>query len=181
MLDDNRSARDILEALRQANDPPLPYEISEMCISRWRNSGYKRYLAEQERLAMVRANREAAHDMVAENDTTSLAEGALQMLSSQYFDIISDFSTSALKEKLHEDPLKYSRFLNVFARLTREIVNLKKSREANAPTAPAELPQLDEDRKLNENEQNLIQDRWDRVFKIHPNHLRSKTPITLHP
>src|SRR4051812_16825254 len=48
MLDDNRSARDILEALRQSDDPPLPYDLSEMCISRWRHSGYRRYLANQE-------------------------------------------------------------------------------------------------------------------------------------
>jgi hypothetical protein len=103
-----------------------------MNISDWRRNGYQKHLAQQERLT-VHANREAAHAMVAENDTTSLAEGALQMLSSQYFDIIGDFSTSALKEKLQDDPLKYSRFLNVFARLTREIVNLKKRREAASP------------------------------------------------
>jgi hypothetical protein len=55
------------------------------------------------------------------------------------------------KDKMyHEDPLKYTRFLNVFARLTREILLLKKHRAESAKAASTQLKQLDHNRELNE-------------------------------
>src|SRR5437762_1899057 len=69
MLDEGLSAREIIQSLHQSSDPPLPYAISEMCISRWRDTGYRRYLAQQERLALVQANREGAQDIIATDDT----------------------------------------------------------------------------------------------------------------
>src|SRR5215510_3118570 len=41
----------------KSTNPPLPYPISEMDISRWKHSGYLRYIARQERLACVQINR----------------------------------------------------------------------------------------------------------------------------
>jgi len=48
------------------------------------------------------------------------------------------FSPDGLKQKLAEDPQVYP-FLNVFARLVREILNLKKHRQASAKEAALEL------------------------------------------
>src|SRR5262245_45771414 len=52
MLDDGCSARRIIAKLEASTDPPLPYPISMMSISDWRNTGYRRHLAQQERLAL---------------------------------------------------------------------------------------------------------------------------------
>src|SRR6266480_1910598 len=142
MLDDGVAYRAIVERLQQSTDPPLPYPISEMDISRWKNGGYQRYLAQQERLAYVTQSREAAEEMAAA-DTTTLPEGALQIIASQYYDILVDFSPELLKQMLAQDPLKYSRFLNVFARLVREIVHLKKYRE-QACNAALAAPKSDQ-------------------------------------
>lgn len=133
-LDDALPAREIIAKL-QAADPPLPYPISEVNISDWRKTGYQRYLQQQERLALIESNRESAMEMVAANDTTTLPEATLQIITSQYFDFLGAFSTESLLQKLAEDPLKYSRFLNVFARLTREIVHLRKYRDKAAADA----------------------------------------------
>ena len=39
MLDDAAPAREIIANLAASTDPPLPYPISEMDISGWRNTG----------------------------------------------------------------------------------------------------------------------------------------------
>src|SRR6266702_1043491 len=59
MLDDGAPYALIIEKLQQSADPPLPYPITEMNISRWYDTGYQDHLAQQERLAYVRLNREA--------------------------------------------------------------------------------------------------------------------------
>src|SRR5437660_1685386 len=107
MLDDGIPYNLIIAKLQQSTDPPLPYPISEMAISRWKDGGYQRHLAQQERFAYVTENREAALEMVAA-DTTTLPEGALQIIASHYYDILADFSPASLKQKLGEDPLKYA-------------------------------------------------------------------------
>jgi hypothetical protein len=134
-LDDALPAQEILDKLQASTNPPLPYPISEKNLSDWRKTGYQRYLQQQERLALIESNREAAMEMVAANDTTTLPEATLQIITSQYFDFLGAFSTESLLQKLAEDPLKYSRFLNVFARLTREIVHLRKYRDKAAAEA----------------------------------------------
>src|SRR5437867_7572924 len=102
MLDDGVPYALIIEKLEQFTDPPLPYPISEMNISRWKDGGYQRHLAQQERFAYVTENREAALEM-ASADTTTLPQGALQIIASHYYDILSDFSAASLKQKLGED------------------------------------------------------------------------------
>jgi hypothetical protein len=176
MLDDNAPAREIIHALEQSIDPKLPYPVSEMNISRWKETGYRRYLAQQERLATVAANREAAHEIITSDDTTTLPEATLQIIASQYYEFLGDFSPESLKQKLGEDPLKYTRFLNVFARLVREIVHLRKYRDDAAKTAAAELKKLDPKRDFSDRENEIVTDRMDDFFKKPRRKSRSDSP-----
>src|SRR5438034_993847 len=89
-----------------------------------------------------------------------------KVLRDQINDMLADFSPASLKRKLGEDPLKYARFLNVFARLTREIVNLKKHREQGAKAATAQLQQLDKKRPWNDVEREGFLDRADDLFNF---------------
>jgi hypothetical protein len=188
MLGDGGSAREVIAKLQASTDPPLPYPISEMNISDWKDTGYRRHLAEQERLTLVQANREAAGELVSSQDITTLPEATLQILANQYYEFLCNFSAETLKEKLSEDPLKYTRFINVFARLVREIVYLRKFRNASAKAAASELKNLDPDRDLSDNEYALLVNKMDQVFKVarpkfadHPaNNQKSQTKEALH-
>src|SRR5439155_20655248 len=51
MLDDGLPYKLIIEKLEHSTAPPLPYPISEMTLSRWKDGGHQRHLAEQERQA----------------------------------------------------------------------------------------------------------------------------------
>jgi hypothetical protein len=166
MLDDGLPARQIIANLEAVTDPPLPYPISEKNISDWRITGYRRHLLQQERLALVQANREGAGDLIANDELTALPEATLQIVANQYYEFLGDFSPETLRQKLTEDPLKYTRFLNVFARLVREIVHLRKFRDASAKPADARLKKLDPDRDLSENEFDLLVHNMDKVFKV---------------
>jgi hypothetical protein len=166
MLDQGQPARQIIAALEASTDPLLPYPISEMNISHWRNTGYRRHLLQQERLALVQANREGAGDIIATDDLTTLPEATLQIVANQYYEFLGDFSPEALREKLSEDPLKYTRLLNVFARMVREIVHLRKFRDASAKAAATRLKQLDPNRDLSDNELLLLVNKMDQTFKL---------------
>src|SRR5262249_15186231 len=54
MLDDSLPYPQIVASLQQSTNPPLPYPISEMDLSRWKNGGYQHYLAQQDRLEVLR-------------------------------------------------------------------------------------------------------------------------------
>jgi hypothetical protein len=175
-LDDGLPAHEIIQKLQASTNPPLPYPISEANISRWKNTGYLRYLAHQEHLDYVDANREAALEMVATSDNMTLPEATLQIIASQYFETLGDFSPAAMKQKLAEDPLKYTRFLNVFARLVREMVHLNKYRDAKAK-ALAEANKLDPDRDLSESETLAWGGRLDRAFhRKDPRRIKTHKP-----
>src|ERR1043166_9470489 len=166
MLDDGASAREIIARLQASTDPPLPYPISEVNISDWRTTGYQRYVAQQDRMASLQADRGAALDMVAADDPPPLPEATLQIIASQYFQFVNDFSPESLKQKLAEDPLRYTRFLNVFARLVREIVHLKKHRQDCARAAAAQLKELDPDRDLVSGELRLLVAKMDPTSRV---------------
>jgi len=169
MLDDGLSYRKIAEKLK-ASGADLPQgPISKSSISRWQDNGYQRYLEQQQRLAEVRANREAALDMVAAGDTTALPEADLQLIASQYYDLFAQNQAQLIKQKLAEEPLHYPRFLNAFARLTREILKLKNHHDLRAKEKALELKQLDPGRKLNENECAALAKVWDDFF-LGPNY-----------
>src|SRR5215475_7067395 len=124
-LDDALPAKEIIQKLEASTNPPLPYPISEANISRWKTTGYLRYLAHQDHLDSIQASREAALEMVTSNNL-SLPQATLQLIAGHCFEILGDFSLAAVKQKLAEEPLKYISLLHVFARLTREIVHLEK-------------------------------------------------------
>src|SRR5207248_5371002 len=58
-LNDGFSYPRIIEKLKHC-DPPLPYPISEMNLSRWHDRGYQRHLSHQDHLAEDRINRAGA-------------------------------------------------------------------------------------------------------------------------
>ena len=164
-LDDGLPAREIIHKLETSTNPPLPYPISEANISGWKTTGYQRYLAQQEHRDSIEASREAALEMVAANNL-SLPQATLQVIASQCFQILGDFSPAAIKQKLADDPLKYISLLHVFARLTREMVHLEKYHEAKAAAqaeAAAKNPQarpVPEEKKTE-----IVTGEMDRIFR----------------
>lgn len=131
-IDDGLTAKEIIQKLEASTNPPLPYPINQANISDWKTTGYMHYLAHQDRLDSIAASREAALEMVANNNNLSLPQATLQVIAAQCFEVLADFSPAAIKQKLAEEPLKYTSFLHVFARLTREMVHLEKFQEARA-------------------------------------------------
>jgi hypothetical protein len=182
MLDDALPAREIVTKLEASTNPPLPYPISAKNLADWRNTGYQRYLAQRERIDLFQANCEGATDF-ANNEPTTIPEATLQIVANQYFELMLNFSPESLREKLSEDPMKYTRFLNVFARLVREIVYLRKFRDASrkeAAAAQQQLKKLDPDRDLSDSELDLLVNRMDKVFKVARPHKPEQRPNPNH-
>ena len=57
MLDDGLPYRAILETLQRPGASPLPYTISEMNLSNWKNGGYQDWLSRGQQSRQTQPNR----------------------------------------------------------------------------------------------------------------------------
>jgi hypothetical protein len=176
MILDGVSYPDIIARLGDAGKDLKPDNISQ-----WKKRGYQDWLLYHEWLEDISCKSEFSNDILAAPDSISMHQAGLRVAASQMFDQLRLFKAKSDGEaSISSQPEKFARLVNALSRLSREALVFKKYEDARQKEQQhaVALPQLDENRDLNENEENLIQDRWDRAFKIHPNHLRSKTPIT---
>ena len=178
ILDDGFSYRAIIQTLKDAGTEFPKGCPSQMDISRWKDNGYQRYLKQQERLADVRANREASLEVVADGDTTTIAEADLQISASQYYDLLDDLQTPVIRQKIAEDPLQYPRFLNAFARLTREMLKLKTYRDLRADLKEREAKLFDPKQPIVDEQTKALAVLFDRAFRMtHPDFLQGKQAL----
>jgi hypothetical protein len=158
MLDDGLSYKAIIEKLEQSTDPPLPYKLLEINISRWKDNGYQRYLRHQEWRDQLRILRENGSDMSELTDGPKFQETLVQIALTEIFRVLQE-------GELKPDSLNYIRLFNALARLNREALSLRKYNDLLAKEQ-AELKQLDINRELAENEHIAIVDRMDRIMEM---------------
>jgi hypothetical protein len=158
MLDDGVSYKAIIEKLEQSTDPPLPYKLLEINISRWKDNGYQRYLRHQEWRDQLRILRENGSDMSELADGPKFQETLIQIALTEMFRVLQE-------GELKPDSLNYIRLFNALARLNREALGLRKYNDLLAKEQ-AELKQLDINRELAENEHVAIVDRIDRIMEM---------------
>src|ERR1051326_8515469 len=119
MLDDGFSYKAIIEKLEQSTDPPLPYKLLEMNISRWKDNGYQRYLRHQEWRDDLRILRESGSEMTEFNDGPKFQETLTQIALTEIFRVLQE-------RELKSDSLNFIRLFNALARLNREALGLRK-------------------------------------------------------
>jgi hypothetical protein len=158
MLDDGFSYKAIIEKLEQSTDPPLPYKLLEINISRWKDNGYQRYLRHQEWRDQLRILRENGSDMSELTDGPKFQETLVQIALTEIFRVLQ-------QGELKPDSLNYIRLFNALARLNREALSLRKYNDHLAKEQ-AELKQLDINRDISRNEHRAIVDRADRIFRM---------------
>jgi hypothetical protein len=158
MLDDGFSYKAIIEKLEQSTDPPLPYKLLEINISRWKDNGYQRYLRHQEWRDQLRILRENGSDMSELADSPKFQETLIQIALTEIFRVLQ-------QGELKPDSLNYIRLFNALARLNREALSLRKYNDLLAKEEAA-LKQLDPNRKLSENEHVAIVDMIDRIMEM---------------
>jgi hypothetical protein len=138
-----------------------------MCISRWRHSGYRRYLASQERITELRLLRENASDLMQDHDILSFHKAVNQLAVGQIFKTFLD-------DTLKDDPTNCTRNMNALSRLSREALVFKKyedalareQREEQKAAQPIVLKQRDKNAKLTEAEGEALRDRADDLFGL---------------
>ena len=158
MLDDGVPYKAIIEKLEQSVDPPLPYKLLEMNISRWKDNGYQRYLRHQEWRDDLRIIRDSGSEMTEFNDGPKFQETLVQIALTEIFRVLQ-------QRELKSDSLNFIRLFNALARLNREALGLKKYNDLLA-REQAELKQLDPNRKISQNEHVAIVDTIDHILEM---------------
>ena len=158
MLDDGVPYKAIIEKLEQSTDPPLPYKLLEINISRWKDNGYQKYLRHQEWRDQLRILRENGSEMSELADGPKFQETLVQIALTEIFRVLQ-------QGELKPDSLNYIRLFNALARLNREALSLRKYNDQLAKEQAA-LKQLDPKRKLSDNEHRAIADIIDQVMEM---------------
>lgn len=140
MLDDGVSYKAIIQKLEQS----LPYPLSEMNISRWKDFGYQAYLRQQQ----WRDEMQHAHEDLADLDQTAagpkVQETVIQVGITEIF-------LALRKGDLRNSPADFTRVLNSLSRLSREALvtrkyadqQAKEKAEARREAAAAMVTDLD--------------------------------------
>jgi len=136
MLRDGATSAAIIKALEQAKGngataaDGLPIEIpNEQNLTNWKDGGYQDWLLEQQRLDDMKFKREMALEIVRQNEGSKIHEAALQLASSQLYEVISEFDLASLKDLLHEKPENFADLVNSLAKLSKGALEIEKFKE----------------------------------------------------
>lgn len=136
MLQDGASARVVIEKLEgmAANGAKgadgRPIEIpNEQNLTNWVQGGHLDWLNEQQRLADMKFKREMALEIVRQNEGSKIHEAALQLASSQLYEVISEFDLTSLKELLRDEPENFAQVVNSLAKLSKGALDIEKFRD----------------------------------------------------
>ena len=130
MLDDGFSYKAIIGKLEQSADPPLPYKLLEMNISRWKDNGYQHYLRSQEWRDDLRILRESGSEMNEFADGSKFQETLVQEIA------LTEIFRVLQQRELKSNSLRRIRLLNSLARLNRKALGLRKYNDLLADEKP---------------------------------------------
>jgi len=161
MIEDGVEYGEIIERLGEEGKG-----LDKSSLSRWKNGGYKDWLAEQAFIARLRARQETPAALVSDFDATEVNHAALQIGTLHIFEALRDLSPGSLDKKLGGDSIAFARLLNALARASRETMLLQKYREACAQARAALQPLKDPNRKLSDNERHVIVHHVDQILGL---------------
>jgi len=163
MIQDGVTFPDIIKNLGEPGQ-----DLNVMNLSRWKDSGYSDWLAEQAFIARTRARQETPGELVRDFDATEVSHAALQLGTLHVFEALRDLAPGALDDKLGGDCSSFARLLNALARASRETIHLQKYREACARARTALQDLKDPKRKLSESETRAIVMKVDDLLGLTP-------------
>jgi hypothetical protein len=105
--------------------------FSEQNFTNWYQSanGYGKWEREQARLIEMQSRREFAERLVKDNDGTKVHEAALQIATSQIYEVLSEYNLDNLHTLLEVEPENYSKLVNGLARLSKGALDIQKYQE----------------------------------------------------
>ena len=173
MLQDGAAARVVIEKLEgiRANggkgvDGELIEIPNEQNVTNWIQGGYQDWQLERQRLDDLRFKREMALEIVRQNEGSKIQEAALQLASSQLYEVISEFDLTSLKEMLAEQPAEFSNLVNSLAKLSKSALDYEKYRDA-VVKAKVELQKLrDPKSELSEADRKAVVDKVDEILGL---------------
>ncbi len=98
-------------------------------ICNWHGGGYVDWLKQHERLEQMRLQRDAAIDLVKDNQGSTVTEAALHLASAQAYEVLADFDLSAFKEAMTENPAIYPKLINGLSKISKEVLGYERFRE----------------------------------------------------
>ena len=87
-------------------------------LARWKKTGYRDWLEEQQRRVLICAQQKFALDVLLDKDPTKVHEASVQVAAGMLCQFLADFDPTALKEKFQNDPLNFVRLLNTLPKLS---------------------------------------------------------------
>ncbi len=161
MIEDGVPYAEIIESLGEEGKG-----LDKWNLTRWKEGGYRDWLAERAFIERIRARQETPQELVREFDGTEVNHAALQLGSLHIFEALRELGPGSLNKNLGGDCAAFARLINALARASRETMLVRKYREACAQ-ARAALSQLnDPNRKLTDDERRNIVRQVDEILGL---------------
>ena len=114
MIEEGKEYQEIEAKVREEG-----HEVSMGHLISWRQGGYQDWLWERERLIHMRLIREFAQEVVRENQGKEVQEAAIEIATSQIYEMLTEFDPKTLRERLKRgNPVDYTRMLTALARMS---------------------------------------------------------------
>lgn len=104
-------------------------DINEQNVTNWKDGGYQDWCNEQSRLDDMRAKREFALEIVAQNDGSKLHEATLHLAASQLYEALTEFDLGRLKQLLADAPENYAAIVNSLAKLSKQALDIERYKD----------------------------------------------------
>ena len=136
-------------------------------ITNWHAGGYVDWLKQHERLEQMRLQRDAAIDLVKDNQGSSVTEAALHLAAAQAYEVLADFDLSAFKDALVDEPGIYPKLINGLSKISNAVLDNRKYRDA-CEKARVEIQKLrDPKADISDSDRLAIVNEVDRILGIH--------------
>jgi hypothetical protein len=132
MLDDGLPYHVIIDELGEAGEG-----LNAQNLTNWKQGGYQDYLKIQQTIDQIKAQTEAAIDILKETaglDASKIIEACSQVAAVQLFNALMEHGDSALQKMLIKEPARYISLINTVCNIANSGLRFDKYRRALAST-----------------------------------------------
>jgi hypothetical protein len=162
LLDDGVDYDTIIEKLGDAGK-----ELNKQNLCNWVQGGYRDWVKERERKALLEGNFSRVVDLLAKAEPDEVPDLIVKLMAARVGGVLSGITPQDLHENSEKDPRNLVRLLSLVPKLSREALRTRKYRRAVQREEAAELKERDPNRPFgDESDHRAVVDIVDRVLGL---------------
>ncbi len=141
--------------------------LTKQNISRWAQGGYRDWVKEQERSALLNGNSDRVVDLLTKAEPEEIPDLIVKLFAARVGGVLSDLTPQELRDNSEKDPRNLVRLLSLVPKLSREALRTRKYRRSAEREEAQELKLRDPKKPFgDESDHRAVVDIVDRVLGL---------------